>query len=470
MVAVAVGIAPAGAGRAQDLRPNVVVILTDDQTAESLRVMANVKALLVRQGVRFERSYASYPLCCPSRATLLTGQYAHNHRVLGNVAPLGGHEALRHANTLSVWLQRAGYHTAFVGKFLNGYGDRNRYEVPPGWSDWRAMLRKPGSQSQLYHGFTLNENAVLVDYPKTPSVYLTDVLTTHAKDAIAVGASSGTPFFLLLSYFAPHSGRPLDPDDVQAPGVTLNPKPAVRHRDVFAGEPFLPPPSFDEKDVSDKPPSVRRRPRLSVPQVQAIQEAYEQRLESLLAVDEGVAQVIDALRMTEELENTLVVFTSDNGYMLGEHRIPPDRGKGSVYEPSVRVPLVMQGLDLPRGRRVTKLVSNVDLASTILEATKAAPGRVQDGISLLPVARGISGPLRRDLLLESSTYAAIRTDRHVYVSYKSGEKELYDLRLDRHQLRNRVADPALAEVRADLAQRLRQLRACAGAACRQRPR
>ncbi len=371
----------------QDARPNIVVIETDDQTVEALRVMANVDRMLVREGARFDSSFASYPLCCPSRATLLTGQYAHNHGVLGNQPPNGGYVALDHRNTLPVWLQRAGYQTAFVGKYLNGYGERSRTEIPPGWSDWNAALRAPGTRSLQYLGFDLNENGVLSTYPRSQASYQTDVFTEKAVDQIWQHAGSGSPFFLWLAYFAPHSGGPFEADDKRAPGVMTNPRPAARHRDAFAGEPFLPPPSFDERDVSDKPPAARR-PRLTPAQITAIEESYEQRLESLLAVDEGVAQIVGALSEAGVLANTLIVFTSDNGFMQGEHRLTPDRGKGSAYEPSVRVPLVLRGPGIAGGRRVQETVSNVDLAPTILSAARATPGLRLDGRSLLPLARG----------------------------------------------------------------------------------
>jgi N-acetylglucosamine-6-sulfatase len=393
--------APAVVQQADD-RPNIVVIQTDDQTADSLRYMANVNRLLVRQGVRFDNNFASYPLCCPSRATLLTGQYAHNHGVRGNQPPLGGYVRLDHSNTLPVWLQQAGYQTSFVGKYLNGYGEGEggREEVPPGWSEWRAAVRTPGKGTQSYVGFTLNENGGLVDYPPNQANYQTDVFTRKAVSSIRSGSASGSPFFLYLAYFAPHSGLPVDEDDVRAPGVSLTPSPAARHRDAFEAEPLPFPPSFDEVDVSDKPPAIKRFDRLTVAQELAVTESYQQRLESLLAVDEGVAQIVDALRAERQLANTLIVFTSDNGFMQGEHRVMPDRGKGFAYEPSARIPLVLRGLDLPRGRRVTDVVSNVDLAPTFLALARVAPGRVVDGRSLLPLARDPLADFGRDLLLE----------------------------------------------------------------------
>ena len=268
-------------------RPNIVVIETDDQTADSMRFMENVNRLLVRQGVRFDNSYASYPLCCPSRATFLTGQYAHNHGVLGNAPPLGGYIALDHSNTLPIWLQQAGYYTALVGKYLNGYGSpETQNDSPPGWSEWRATTRQP------YLGFTMNENGRLTTYPANQQNYQTDVFTRKAVDVIRRRAPSDTPFFLWLTYLRTHSGAPLDDDDAPATGVTAGPSPAARHQNRFDEEPLPMPPSFDEADVSDKPLFIRNRRRLTTEQIEAIQESYQQRLESLLAVDEGVAQVV----------------------------------------------------------------------------------------------------------------------------------------------------------------------------------
>ena len=475
LLALTTGSHRAPAVVAQETRPNIVVIETDDQTAASLRFMPNVNQLLVKQGVLFENNFASYPLCCPSRATFLTGQYAHNHGVRGNKPPLGGYVALDHTNTLPIWLQQAGYHTSFVGKYLNGYGEGIEGEInpeePPGWSDWNAVVRTPGKATISYVGFTLNENGTLVEYPPNQANYLTDVFTRKAIEAINRGASSGSPFFLWLAHFAPHGGLPVDPDDNRGvKGVNLNPSPAARHKDMFSSERVPPSPAFNEADVSDKPHLISKLPRLTEAQMDAIHETYQQRLEALQAVDEGVAQIVQALRNARQLANTLIVFTSDNGLMHGEHRIMPDAGKGYAYEPSTRVPLVMRGLDLPRGHHVADLVSNVDLAPTILALTKATPGRVQDGRSLLPLARDRLANFGRDLLLESSRFTAIRTDRYVLIShYRRSAWELYDLKTDRYELRSLHRDPKVRSLRAELARRLLDLGTCFGAFCLEDP-
>ena len=314
----------------------------------------------------------------------------------------------------------------------------------------------------------MNENGRLNTYPANQANYQTDVFTRKAVDVIRRRAPSDTPFFLWLTYFAPHSGAPLDDDDAPATGVTSGPSPAARHQNRFDQEPLPQPLSFDEADVADKPLFIRNRRRLTIGQVEAIQESYQQRLESLLAVDEGVAQVVRALRNTSELANTVIVFTSDNGFMHGEHRIPA--GKSVVYEPSARVPLVIRGPQIPRARRVQDVVSNVDLAPTFLTLAQATPTLPLDGRSLLPLARDRLADFGRDLMLESNTYGAIHTQRYVYVEHRAGGRELYDLQGDRDELQSRHADPALARIRAELARRLALLRICLGTNCRQAPR
>jgi N-acetylglucosamine-6-sulfatase len=452
----------AAAATVAQTRPNVVVIETDDQTDESMRVMANVNRLLATEGVRFDNSFVSFSLCCPSRATFLTGQYAHNHGVMGNSPPQGGYTKLDHSNTLAVWLHRAGYHTALVGKYLNGYGSRaTRMQVPPGWSEWHGAPNLP------YLGFTLNENGKLITFPANQANYQTDVFAARALDVIHRVVPTPTPLFLWVTFVAPHSGPPRDPDD-RGRGVLMGPSPALRHRNAFASEALPQPPSFNEADVSDKPTSVRRLPLLRPRAIAAVKEVYQQRLESLLSVDEAVGSIVSALQSSGELDDTLIIFTSDNGFMQGEHRIPA--GKTVVYEPSIRVPLVLRGPGVARGRQVKDVVSNVDLAPTILDAANAKPGRRVDGRSLLPLAHDALANYGRDLLLETPQYAGIRTDRFKYVEYNGGDRELYDLRTDPSELQSRQNDQGLAGIRAELARRLAKLRTCSGPSCREGPR
>jgi N-acetylglucosamine-6-sulfatase len=444
-------------------KPNVLVLMTDDQTVESLRVMANVNSLLVRQGVTFANSFASFPLCCPSRATFITGQYGHNHTIMGNAPPSGGYDKLAptHANTLPAWLQRAGYRTVHLGKYLNGYGRARPLEVPAGWSEWYAST---DPSTYRFYNYTLNENGQLVTYGAGSANYQTDVYSRKAVEIVRRLAPAPQPFFLSVAFLAPHSGGPRDPDD---PGNQATPSPAPRHRNAFANQPLPVPPSLNEADVSDKPAAIRNRRLIPPARLNGIRENYQQRLESLLAVDEAVRDILSALEATGELERTLVIFTADNGFFHGEHRVPD--GKVLVYEPSVRVPLIIRGPGLPRGVQRPNLAANVDLATTILDAAGGRADRRLDGRSLLPFARDPLVRSGRDVLLETPAYSAIRTPQHVFVQHSSGEQELYDLVADPHQLQNLAADPRFSALKSDLGARLTRLRTCAGDACRRSP-
>jgi N-acetylglucosamine-6-sulfatase len=467
LLAVAVGGGAANEAHAspQQLaaKPNILVLMSDDQAVESMRVMANVRSLLEKQGTTFANNFASFPLCCPSRSTFITGQYAHNHTIMGNAAPSGGYEKLAptHGNTLPAWLQQAGYTTVHLGKYLNGYGRTRPTEVPPGWSEWYGST---DPSTYRFYNYTLNENGRLVTYGTGAANYQTDVYNRKAVDLVRRLAPSSKPFFLSVAFLAPHSGGPRDSDD---PANPASPSPAPRHRNAFANQPLPAPPSLNEADMSDKPAAMRNRPLLTNARLNAIRENYQQRLESLLAVDEAVRDILSALSATGELERTLVIYTSDNGFFHGEHRVPA--GKVLVYEPSVRVPLIIRGPGIPRGIARTNLVANVDLAATILDAARARPGRKLDGRSLLPFARDRLRRSGRDILLETTTYSAIRTPRHVFVQHSTGEQELYDLQTDPHQLTSLHADARYAALKNELARRLNALRVCAGDACRRGP-
>jgi arylsulfatase A-like enzyme len=491
LAALAALLVPGGAPRAaadRD-RPDVVLIMTDDQTVESLRVMPRTRELLAGQGTTFANSFASYPLCCPSRATLLTGQYAHNSGVLGNRPPQGGYEKLRPTadRTLPVWLARAGYQTVHIGKYLNGYGRGTpATEVPPGWTDWQGSV---DPFTYFMWGYRLNENGVVRQYGRprveNPALYQTDVYRDKAVAAIRRSARSDKPLFLSVAFLAPHA------EAGRAGGAGATVRSAPRHRGRLAGEPLPRPASFDEADVADKPAVLGQAyPRLRPRQVARIRRAYRGRLESLLAVDEAVAAIVAAQREAGRLDDTLFLFTSDNGFFHGEHRVP--NGKYLVYEPSVRVPLIVRGPGIPEGRTSRELVANVDLATTILDAADARPrGRTLDGRSLLPFARRASRRSDRAILLETGqttdsgdldqdggpgvtrpglrripTYRAVRTDRFKYVEYSTGDRELYDLARDPDELQSVHADRAYARTLAALQRELVRLRRCAGSACR----
>jgi len=464
--ALVAGLAPAPrstAAEAPQARPNIVVVMSDDQALESMRVMANVNALLGEQGTTFADNYVSFPLCCPSRTTFLTGQYGHNHTVMGNAPPQGGYEKLAptHANTLPAWLRTAGYHTVHIGKYLNGYGRQRPTEVPAGWDEWFGSV---DPSTYRYYDYTLNENGRLVRYGSAAGDYQADVYTAKAVDAVKRLAGRAEPFFLSVAYLAPHSGMPREPDD---PANLATPAPAPRHRNRFATEPMPRTPAFNEADVSDKPLAIRRRPLLRARRVVGITEMYRQRLESLLAVDEGVAAIVRALQDSGELDRTLIVYTSDNGFFHGEHRIPS--GKVQHYEPSARVPLLLRGPGVPRGALVTQPALNVDLAATLVDAANAKAGRATDGVSLLALLADRTRFVGRDVLLETPTYAAIHTPRYVYVEHNTGERELYDLATDPYELASLHESPGYVQIRSELARRLLALRTCKAAGCRRGP-
>ena len=467
-------------------RPNVVVIETDDQTVEEMRVMRNTLSLIAQQGTTFDNNFVTLSLCCPSRSSFLTGQYAHNHGVLTNSAPSGGFQKLDHSNTLAVWLQSAGYNTALVGKYLNGYKAADG--IPPGWTEFHAGV------NLAYFNWTLNDNGTLVRYGSAPADYQTDVLTQKAVDVITRRVPESKPLFMWVTYHAPHAGGPKEPDDPASIG-TVN---AGRYRDAFASESLPAFPSFNEADVSDKPVGIRNRPVLTARRIDAVREAYQQQLESLLSVDDGVKAIVDALRARGELDNTVLVFTDDNGFFHGQHRVPS--GKVLLYEPSIRVPLLMRGPGIPKNRHLKQMVANIDLAPTIVDAANAKPGRVLDGRSLLPLLAHPTTQWGRDLLIErgpagaklagtavgeigngddgnqgktaapgDERFVALRTPKFLYAEYANGEKELYDLVKDPDELTNVAGQRSYSALQGQLAARLAKLKTCAGARCRVGP-
>jgi arylsulfatase A-like enzyme len=477
VVASATHQATQGQAAVAQARPNILVIETDDQTLESMRVMTNVNSLIGEQGASFRNNFVNYSLCCPSRATFLTGQYAHNHRVHSNLPPNGGFgrfEGLHGDNNLAVWLQDAGYYTTMIGKYLNLYANDPR--IPPGWSEWYATApdtspSEADRDALSAYNYTLNENGTSVHYGENPADFKQDVLTRKAINFVHRRAPKPRSFFLWLTYTAPHIGGP-NPNPNPPNDCGGAAKPAPRHAHAFDSAPLPRPPNFNEADVSDKPAEVRNRPRLNADQVAEIRRKYRCGLESLLSVDEGVKKVVDALNASGERDNTLLVYTSDNGFFHGEHRIPQDKQR--IYEESIRVPLEIRGPDIPQGVTVSDLVINADLAPTIVEVANASPGLVMDGRSLIPVAQNPGIEQGRELAIEGGHgfqdhqpgFDAIRTERYMYAEYNTGERELYDLQTDPFELQSRHDDPAYASVEAQLADRLHQLKNCAGDSCR----
>ena len=463
-------------------RPNILFVLTDDLDYASTQKMPEINSLVAEEGLSFEEAFVSHPICCPSRATILTGLYDHNHRILGNGPPRGGFQKFvsegHEENSIAVALQESGYRTAFFGKYLNGYPAGNPTHVPPGWDEWYAKLN-----GQQPYDYQINENGEVVSYDSDTEDYYTDVLSRQATDFIGSAAQDSRPFFMYVAPTAPHD-----------PAI-----PAERHKGAFAGEEAPRPPSFNEEDVSEKPYGIRNRDPLSEEDISEIDERYQNRLESMLAVDELVAPLIQELQAAAKLENTYIFFTSDNGWFQGEHRIP--EGKDRPHEESAHIPLFVRGPGIAAGSEVEQLVLNTDFAPTFADLAKVEfPA---DGRSLAPLLRGEDGEQssswRSSVLLEKLPaedngdnaeaangkgkskakgkgkaksdperpfWEAIRTETHKYVEYHNGDVELYDLQNDPYELESihQSADRALVE---DLKTRLEALKSCSEEGCRE---
>ncbi len=476
--------------------PNIVVIQTDDQTLADLyttvnsksgpvQVMPNTQALIAGSGVTFKRYYATYPLSCPSRTTLLTGQYSHNHRVLANRFSLGGAQVycsfpgvVNHLEAVPARLRDAGYRTIHVGRFLNGYPSGTLEHVPTGWDEWHTPVGERESfPGAAYFGYRLNDNGRISSPFGDPSyrvldpaLYFTDVITQRAIDSIDSG-DPAKPFYLQFDHRAPH-------EDVQKP---VGPQPAPRYAGTLRG---VRPPhggSFNEQDTDDKPRYVQTHNRLSAKDLDVLRLRNRRRLESLRSVDDSIATLFGALQARGLLERTYVFFIADNGFFRGEHRFP--KGKVRHYEPATHVPLLIRGPGIAPGSVSRELVANVDMGPTILELAGASPGRPVDGRSLIPFATNPALRSGRPILLEEFTrvrgrdqlagktkaglgnYQAIIAGRYKLVVNFSGEKELYDLKADPAELRSLDREPGYRRVVHFLSSRLRTLGTCDAAAC-----
>jgi len=440
----------------QPLRPNIVLILTDDQRFDTIGlthsidgvtpVMPTVVNELVNKGVTFQNSYVTTDLCAPSRSSLLTAKYSHTTGVHDNGGSDGGFQAFDDSSTIAVWLKAAGYHTGIYGKYINGYGPAAPYQAP-GWDEWHVF------KQVNYYNYTLVENGAQNAFGSADTDYSTDVLRDKAVQFIH-DAAGGPPFFLYFAPKAPH-----------APAT-----PAPRHVGSFNGIPPWRPPNYNEADVSDKPTWVQLINPWG-PTKQANTDAFDQmQLECLQAVDEAVAAILQELTATNQDQNTMIIFASDNGYSWGSHRWEP---KQCPYEECMRVPLVIRYAPLaPLPRTETGFGLNIDHGETLAELAGATPDPGVEGASLVRLLDGTAPSWRSDFLEEHwdgtpgdetdvgsiPTYAEVRGEQWKYNEYVTSERELYDEPMDPYELMNVVTDPANATVDADMANRLRELR------------
>ncbi|MBI2567421.1 MAG: sulfatase [Candidatus Schekmanbacteria bacterium] len=507
--------ASAAAAPRPDQRPHIVFILVDDldeRTSPYWEAMPETRRLLADRGMTFANAFVADPICCPSRAALLTGKYAHNNGVYTNGGEYGGWGAFvnpldREGNpitdeqgqplnnedrTIARYLNDEGYRTALIGKYLNGI-ESDPYHIPAGWSEWYGGV---SDRLKLYmgYGYTLHESddgmpGKLVTYGVRSTDYFTDVVARHAKSFIgrAEKRDDDQPFFLVLAPTAPHLPIP----------------PARRHKELAKQwEGKLPKsPNYIEPDLSDKPYWLQlsgdnRARRMGWNEVD-----FVNRMGSLYAVDEMVAGVIAALDRAGELDNTYLVFSSDNGYNLGAHRL---LHKMAPYEESIRVPMVIAGPGIAPASTAERMALNIDLAPTFLDMAGLPIPNDMDGRSLLPILhrRPVTRPWRHDFLIEYKVsgalngigneipdalwylviatdipgYQALRSEGFTYIEWKNDlaqdwrtEYELYDLRKDPYQLNNLLSTPAgwLANAgRVELMQsRMQELTRCAGETC-----
>jgi N-acetylglucosamine-6-sulfatase len=427
--------APDAAGAGSPGAPlNVVLIVTDDQSLESLSVMDYVDGR--SDWIRFDNAYLNNPICCPSRATILSGRYSHHTGVETN----RDGSRFDDDSTLATWLDGAGYQTGLVGKYLNAYPFGRQPFVPPGWDRWYGFTKKGYTQYTLYEAGG-SRPPRLRTYSK-PNQYVTDLLAKKAKNVINGFAASDDPFFLLFTPNAPHAPR----------------TPAARHLGDFARVPMPRSPNFDEADVSDKPEWVQDLPRIDR---RAMDRKRREQYETLQSLDEAVRTLFETLQSNGVLDETVVVFMTDNGYSFGAHRW---QTKICPYEECAATPFLVR-YPGQSGRTEHQLISNVDLAPSIAAMAGAAPSGSIDGRNLVPILQNANPQWRDAVLLHgvrgngfNADYWGVATESFKYVEYQNGDRELYDLEADPYELENVINVPSYDDEQQVLANRLAALK------------
>ena len=435
-------------------RPNIVFVVTDDLDEQSMEQLGGIQQVMGSRGTTFKNAYVTYSLCCPSWASMLRGQYPHNHDILYNLPPLGGHGKFRSLgrdkSTIATWLNAADYQTKYIGSYIKGY---NSLYKPPGWDEWYAIM---GEFFKLSDQTTakINDNG----QETTLGGNSTEVFADKSSDFIRRSSANPEPFFVMVGATVPHS-----PPEV-----------ATRYQDRFATTPMPTPPNYNEADVSDKPAWVRQYPLRNQASFDIFQQEYRNRLRSMLSVEDLLSQTITTLQDTDELKNTYIFFTSDNGFHMGHHRFWKD--KKTPYEEDIGVPLMVRGPGVPAGAVRDQLVINNDLAPTIADLAGASTPAFVDGRSFAPLLSTSAPSSWREAFLEEGyippedgfpvpPHKSVHTQQFMFTEYDTAERELYDLVLDPYQLQSK---PRAGNVQlySALETRLYNLRDCSGAACR----
>lgn len=427
--------------------------------------MPRFRATMVDKGLSFKNAFATTPLCGPSRANILAGQFSHNTGVIANVGDDAGYPGWRargyDANNIGPWLKTAGYKTGIFGKYQNDYptGAPAVTFVPSGWDDWRVVMSDRAASNDEY---TMNENGVLKEYAASSGGYQTDVLLDRVQAFLrAAETNDAQPFFAFLSLNAPHTPT----------------TPASRHLSAFPGATASRAGAFNEADISDKPRWLQdQSPLLTSGQISDIDSDYRGALQALLSVEEAVDAIFSTLDQLGETSNTYVFFTSDNGLHRGEHRLRG--GKNTPYEESIRMPFYVRGPGVPAGRSVDYLVGLVDLTPTFMTLANAVSPASVDGTSIVPLLNATPPAIstwRQDILIEHPggagapisvpSYYGVRTLTETYVEYGNGEAEYYDLKTDPSQLLNLYRQTP-ATTLSKLSARVAALKVCRGTTCR----
>ncbi len=501
-------------------QPNIIFVLTDDLDVTSMSQFPKLKALMSDKGMTFQNHFVSLSLCCPSRAATLCGEYAHNTGVFTNSSTNddgtnGAYTAFQKFGdtdkTMAVWLKNAGYQTALMGKYLNGYDSAEgvKYPVPAGWTDWAVPI---DGNAYAQYNYTLNVNGkpeehYLANCDKTgtnkkgknsckvdvatatmadkEANYMMNVIEHKATDFITTNAAAQKPFFLYLAPYTPHS--PSTP----APKYES----LLTDKTWLGAHPFPKPDSFNEADMTDKPKWAQQAALLENKQITVLEKDYHKRIISMYGVEDMVSNLIDTLAKSGELDNTYIVFTSDNGFHLGEHRL--EAGKLTEFDTDLRVPLIVRGPGIKAGSVQTALTANVDIAPTMVSLAGLPMPTSVDGRSFAPLLLGQTIPYRNALLIEHADpantkllgatgeprdtetesekikggelvgkYIGVRTPQYTFVHYvRTGEDELYDDVKDPQQLQN-IAGSADSGLVNKLRTWATDLSTCKGESCR----